>query len=69
MSANRSFRAEAAAFCAKRGDNLSRATKRQALVRTGNVLNLNPNLFLKLRLKAIKIKKKIRIKTASRVAV
>ena len=67
MSANRSFRAEAAAFCAKRGDNLSRATKRQALVRTGNVLN--PNLFLKLRMKAIKIKKKIRTKTASRVAV
>jgi hypothetical protein len=31
MSANRSVRADAAVFCAKRGDNLSRAVQRQAL--------------------------------------
>ncbi len=46
MSANRLFRADAAAFCAKRGDNLSRAVKRQALVRlkkiTGRILTLPP---------------------------
>jgi hypothetical protein len=33
MSANRSFRADFAVFCAKRGDNLSRAMSRQALAR------------------------------------
>ena len=32
MSANRLFRADAAAFCAKREDNLSHAASRQALL-------------------------------------
>ena len=46
MSANRSFRADAAAFCAKREDNLSHAATRQALVGCGTtkdngILKLN----------------------------